>query len=58
MWTNENQAKYDRGKRRCPGDPTDAEWACVAPLIPPVKRGGRKRPAGVREVVNADLPPI
>ena len=36
-----------------PSDLTDAEWALVAPLIPPAKHGGRKRTVDVREVLNA-----
>lgn len=32
---------------------TDAEWALVAPLIPPAKRGGRPRTVDLREVLNA-----
>jgi transposase len=52
MWTNENRAKYDRAGLRYPSDLTDAEWAHVASLIPPAKRGGRKRSVDVRDVVN------
>jgi transposase len=52
MWTPENRARYDRSKLRYPSDLTDAEWALVAPLIPPAKRGGNKRTVDVREVVN------
>ena len=52
MWTNENRGRYDRSKLRYPSDLTDAEWALVAPLIPPAKRGGNKRTADMREVVN------
>jgi hypothetical protein len=37
MWTNENRARYDRSKLRYPSDLTDAEWAIIAPLIPPAK---------------------
>jgi transposase len=32
---------------------TDAEWALIAPLIPPEKRHGRRREVVIREVVNA-----
>ena len=53
MWTVENRARYDRSKLRYPTDLTDAEWALVAPLIPPAKRGGNKRTVEVREVVNS-----
>jgi transposase len=52
MWTSENRAQYDRAKLRYPSDVTDAEWEHIASLIPPAKRGGRKRTVDVREVVN------
>lgn len=52
MWTSENRTKYDRAKLRYPSDVTDAEWEHIASLIPPAKRGGRKRTVDVREVVN------
>ena len=52
MWTAENRGRYDRGKLRYPSDLTDEEWALVAPLIPPAKRGGNKRTVDVREVVD------
>jgi transposase len=29
------------------------EWALVEPMIPPAKRGGRRREVNVREVLNA-----
>jgi transposase len=52
MWTNENRRLYDRSKLRYPSDLTDEEWALIEPLIPPAKRGGGKRTADMREVVN------
>jgi transposase len=52
MWTNENRGRYDRSKLRYPSDLTDAEWAIIAPLIPPAKRGGNKRTVVMRDVVN------
>ena len=52
MWTNENRSRYDRSKLRYPSDLTDEEWALIAPVIPPAKRGGGKRTVSVREVVN------
>ena len=52
MWTTENRSRYDRRKLRYPSDLTDGEWALVAPLIRPAKRGGNKRTVNVREVVN------
>jgi transposase len=42
----------DRRGLRYPSDMTDAEWALVAPLIRPAKRGGRPRTVDVREVLN------
>jgi putative transposase len=38
-----------------PSDLTNAQWKLVAPVIPPVKAGGRPRKYDVREVVNALL---
>ena len=39
---------------RCyPSDLTDAQWALLAPLIPPPKPGGRPRRLDLRQVVNA-----
>ena len=52
MWTNKNRGSYDRSKLRYPSDLTDEEWALIEPLIPPSKRGGGKRTADMREVVN------
>jgi putative transposase len=36
-----------------PTDVTDAQWARIAPLIPPPKPGGRPRTVDMREVINA-----
>ncbi len=52
MWTNESRRRYDRSKLRYPSDLTDEEWALIAPVIPPAKRGGGKRTVSIREVVN------
>jgi transposase len=52
MWTPENRRRYDRDELRYPSDLTDAEWAQVEYLIPPAKRGGRRREVDVREVLN------
>jgi transposase len=52
MWTNENRRRYDRSKLRYPSDLTEEEWALIAPVIPPAKRGGGKRTVSIREVVN------
>ena len=55
MWTVENRPRYNRDRLRYPSDVTDDEWALIAPLIPPAKRGGRRRSVNVREVVNGLL---
>jgi transposase len=52
MWTTENRRRYDRDELRYPSDLTDEEWAQVEHLIPPAKRGGRRREVDVREVLN------
>ena len=38
-----------------PSDLTDAQWAILAPLIPPAKPGGHPRTVDMREIVNAIL---
>src|SRR5215217_6037329 len=53
MWNPEHRAAADRHGLRYPSDLTEAEWALVAPLIRPAKRGGRPRTVNVREVLNA-----
>jgi transposase len=52
MWTTETRARHDRDKLRYPSDLTDDEWALVELLIPPAKRGGRKRTKDERDLVN------
>jgi transposase len=52
MWTIENRARYNRSALRYPSDLTEAEWAHVAPVISPARRGGNKRTVNVRDVVN------
>jgi transposase len=52
MWTVEQRQAHDRAGLRYPSDLADAEWGLVAPFIPPAKRGGRKRTADVRGVLN------
>lgn len=55
MWTVANRPRYNRDRLRYPSDLTDDEWALIAPLIPPAKRGGRRRSVDVREVLNGLL---
>src|SRR5690349_903252 len=53
MWKPENRLAANRSCHRYPSDLTDAEWAIVAPMIPPARHGGRRRSVNVREVLNA-----
>ena len=55
MWTAENRDRYNRDHLRYPSDLTDEEWSLIGPLIPPAKRGGRRRSVDIREVVNGLL---
>jgi len=52
MWTQEHRRAHERKGLRYPSDLTDAEWALVAPLLPPAKRGGRPRHVDMREILN------
>jgi transposase len=52
MWTKETRRHHDRSGLRYTHDLTDEEWAEIAPLIPPAKRGGNKRSVNIRAVVN------
>jgi len=51
MRTTENRGRYDRSKLRHPSDLTE-EWSLIEPLIPPGRRGGRKREVDLRAVVD------
>ncbi len=42
-------------RKRYPSDLSDTQWARLAPLLPPVKPGGRPRSRDPREVVEAIL---
>ena len=53
MWTAEHRRAADRRGLRYPSDMTDPEWGLVEAMIPPAKRGGRRREVDVREVLNA-----
>ena len=52
MWKPEHRQAARRKGLRYDSDMTDEEWALAGPLIPPAKRGGRKRDINVREVMN------
>src|SRR5580698_5453120 len=53
MWTAEHRRLAVRRGLRYPSDLTNDEWALIEPMIPPAKRGGRRREVNVREVLNA-----
>ena len=55
MWTEEQRARHAPRGRRYPSDLTAAEWALIAPFIPPPRSGGRGRKTDMREVMNAVL---
>jgi transposase len=55
MWTTDNRPRYERKGLRYPSDLTNAEWEYVKAVIPPGKRGGRKRQIDVRDVLNGVL---
>lgn len=40
-------------RARYSSDLSDGQWACIAPLIPAPKPGGRPRSVDMREVLNA-----
>jgi transposase len=52
MWAEGRRDNNRRDELRYPSDLTDEEWLLVEPLIPPAKRGGNKRTADIRQVIN------
>ena len=55
MWTAFARTHYERLNTRYASDVTDDEFGLIEPLLPPAKRGGRRRTADLREVLNAIL---
>ena len=53
MWTDEARIQHAPRAQGYPSDVTDAEWALIAPMIPPPRRGGRPRNTDMRAVFNA-----
>jgi putative transposase len=53
MWTDSARAKYGRPAKRYASDLTDAEFALVAPRLPPASRLGRPRTTDLRAVLDA-----
>ena len=52
MWTPTTREQHNRKALRYQTDLTDAEWAVIAPHLPPVYRTGRPRSWPMREIVN------
>lgn len=53
MWTATTRAQHRRDGLRFASDLTDAEWAVIEPLLPPLSRVGRPPEWPMREIVNA-----
>jgi transposase len=54
-WTEITRRKYRREGLRYASHLTDAEWALIAPLLPPASPLGRPRETDLRSVMNAIL---
>lgn len=54
-WTELTRRQYAREGARYASDLTDAEWASIAPLMPPPKTTGRPRTTSLRDVFDAIL---
>jgi transposase len=54
-WTETTRRQYRRDDLRYASDTTDAEWALIAPYLPPPRRLGRPRTTELRSVVDALL---
>ena len=54
-WTETTRPHYVRRGRRYATDCSDAEWALIAPFLPPPRRLGRPRTTQMRDVVDAVL---
>jgi transposase len=55
MWTEITRRQYERKGLRYASDTTDAEWALIAPRLPPRAKRGRPPKTELRDVVNALL---
>jgi putative transposase len=54
-WTAIARAEHNRDVLCFPSDLTDREWALIAPMMPPSKKGGRPHTTDMRDVVEAIL---
>lgn len=55
MWTDTTRAHHARAGLALPSDLTDAEWALLAPYLPPPSQVGRPRKWPMRRIVEAIL---
>lgn len=55
MWTPESRNRHSRSGQRYPSDLSDVEWAVIEPLIPPGRRGSRRRSVDLRAVLDGVL---
>src|SRR3546814_18958332 len=55
MWTDTTRAQYARAQLTLPSDLTDAEWAVLAPFLPPTSQVARPRKWPMRRIVEAIL---
>jgi transposase len=53
MWTPTTRRQHSRDHLRYGSDLSDAEWAIIAPFMPPPARTGRPREWPMREIINA-----
>jgi len=54
-WDDIARKQHSRDGAGYPSNMTDREWALIAPLLPPAKRGGRPRTTNLRAVADAIL---
>lgn len=54
-WDDTARVEHRRNAARYPSDLMEREWALIAPLLPPARRGGRPRTTDLRSVVDAIL---
>ena len=54
-WTELTRHQHDRKSDKYASDMSDAEWALIAPLMPPPKTTGRPRTTCLRDVFDAIL---
>lgn len=53
VWNEATRERYRREEGRYASDLSAAEWALIAPLLPPGSRRGRRRRTSLQRIVNA-----